>query len=63
MLWEQSQRVQEAPFGVAKQVGAQEILNCELVSGNIGLCQRFQALELHHSQGLHGPCSWTEAGQ
>jgi hypothetical protein len=50
---EQLQHVQEAPFGVAKQVGAQGIPNRAQLSGNKGPCQHFQTLELHLSHGLH----------
>lgn len=62
---EQLQHVQEAPFGVAKQVGAPGILKCVQIFGNKVPFQCCQTLELHLSHGSHDPdLFWrTEAGQ
>ena len=55
MPGEQLQHAQEAPFGVAKQVGAQGIPNRVQISGNKDPYQHSQTLELHLSHGLRDP--------
>lgn len=55
MPGEQLQRVQEAPFGAAKRVGAQGILNRAQVSGNVVLSQCSQTLDLRLFHALHDP--------